>query len=190
MPDKHIPGEQSLDPEGDAAQEHDSREWQERQSGIKEVSRGAWEMQEDGLTEQLVVVGKGGQGFHYAIYTSYQGSDDFAWNQGPPWSEQAFLTQDAASEAAHELMREAGRGSESPYKEESPYEPEEPHWPQARDIEKREWDETSTRPRNEALEKHGPAIEGEILEQLWPQARDDEPGTHGPARDPDIDIDR
>jgi|ERR1700685_2352483 len=37
--------------------------------------------------------------------------------------------------------------------------------PPAREIFKQEWDEAATRPRNEALEKHGADIEAEIMER-------------------------
>jgi hypothetical protein len=52
-----------------------------------------------------------------------------------------------------------------------------PHWPQARDVLKREWNEASTRPRNEALEKHGAEIEAEVMERLS-------------GREDDMDMDR
>src|ERR1700676_1265098 len=42
-----------------------------------------------------------------------------------------------------------------------------PRWPDARDALKEEWDRAATRPRNEALEKHGAALDTEITEQLW-----------------------
>jgi hypothetical protein len=102
----------------------------ERESGIKEVSRSNWQMQDDGLTEQFVAVGRGNEGFHYAVFTSYRGGDDYRWSEGPPWSEQAFPTQDAAREAAHVEMRHADY--------ENSYEPKEPDWPEAREESARE----------------------------------------------------
>jgi hypothetical protein len=38
--------------------------------------------------------------------------------------------------------------------------------PDARDVYKEEWKRAASRPRNEALEKHGPALEVEIMNQL------------------------
>lgn len=87
------------------------------ESVIREVSRSDWQMQDDGLTEQFVAVGQGKQGFHYAVFTSYRGGDDYRWSEGHPWSEQAFPSESAAREAAHAEVRQIDY--------ENAYEPEE-----------------------------------------------------------------
>jgi hypothetical protein len=70
-------------------------------------------------------------------------------------------------------------------------EPEPPlDWPY-RDMLKQEWDEVATRPRNEALEKRGGAIESEIFERLW--GRDVERAETEATKEhsePDMDLDR
>src|ERR1700728_1267221 len=109
----------------EASEPEPKPEYEDQASGIREVSRSDWQMQDDGLTEQFVAVGQGQHGFHYAVFISYQGGDDYRWREGPPWSEQAFPTEVAAREAAHAEMREV--------EYDNPYEPYEPQWPQARE---------------------------------------------------------
>jgi len=66
----------------------------------------------------------------------------------------------------------------------------EPDAPDMRDLLKREQDEALTRPRNEALEKHGADIEAEILSRLQKKPREDRP-TVTPKKNrqgPDMDM--
>lgn len=70
-------------------------------------------------------------------------------------------------------------------------------WPDVRDMLKQEWNEAATRPRNEALEKHGADIEAGIMEELgWPAARNNafeealDEAVQQPAPERDRDIDR
>jgi hypothetical protein len=107
MADRRTPEEIRQDAELEAAERHAHDEWQERYGNrdIKEISRGDWRMGDDGLTESLVIIGESPRGFHYAVYRSYGGGDDYKFQEGIPWGEQAYPTQRAADYAAQREMR-------------------------------------------------------------------------------------
>lgn len=64
--------------------------------------------------------------------------------------------------------------------------------PNARDMLRQEWNRAATRPSNEALEKHGPDIEAEMLREIdkprWPSASaQKQPGRENEGQDMEIE---
>jgi hypothetical protein len=78
-------------------------------STAAEISRGRWQMQDDGQTERMTLIGKGEKGFHFAIYTSYSGMDDPTFRNGVPWSDETYSSIREAEGAASKTISDWDR---------------------------------------------------------------------------------